>query len=52
MSSILLEQVWKFYGDVEAVRDLTLRCDDGEMLALLGPSGCGKSTTLKMIARC
>ncbi len=50
MSSILLEQVWKFYGDVEAVRDLTLHCDDGEMLALLGPSGCGKSTTLKMIA--
>jgi len=50
MSSIFLEQVWKFYGDVEAVRDLTLRCDDGEMLALLGPSGCGKSTTLKMIA--
>jgi len=50
MSSVLLEQVWKYYGDVEAVRDLTLYCEDGEMLALLGPSGCGKSTTLKMIA--
>tara|TARA_B100000989_G_scaffold275348_1_gene234835 strand:- start:1021 stop:2148 length:1128 start_codon:yes stop_codon:yes gene_type:complete len=47
---IRLEEVWKFYGKVEAVSELNLRCEDGEMLALLGPSGCGKSTTLKMIA--
>jgi ABC-type sugar transport system ATPase subunit len=32
------------------VRDLSLNCDDGEMLALLGPSGCGKTSTLKMVA--
>ena len=50
MSLIRLEEVWKFYGKVEAVSKLNLRCEDGEMLALLGPSGCGKSTTLKMIA--
>ena len=50
MSMIRLEKVWKFYGKVEAVSELNLRCEDGEMLALLGPSGCGKSTTLKMIA--
>ena len=50
MSSVFLEQTWKYCGEVEAVRDLTLRCKDGEMLALFGPSGCGKSTTLKLIA--
>jgi ABC-type sugar transport system ATPase subunit len=50
MSLIRLEEVGKFYGTVEAVSELNLRCEDGEMLALLGPSGCGKSTTLKMIA--
>ena len=50
MAHVQLDQVWKYYGDVEAVRDLTLECDDGKMLALLGPSGCGKSTTLKMVA--
>jgi ABC-type sugar transport system ATPase subunit len=50
MAHVQLEEVWKYYGDIEAVRDLTLDCDDGKMLALLGPSGCGKSTTLKMIA--
>jgi multiple sugar transport system ATP-binding protein len=35
---------------VEAVKDLSIECADGEIIALLGPSGCGKSTTLRMIA--
>ena len=50
MASIRLEGISKQYGVVEAVRDLTLACADGELLALLGPSGCGKTSTLKMIA--
>jgi multiple sugar transport system ATP-binding protein len=50
MATIRFDRVWKRYGPVEAVRDLNLTCDDGEMLALLGPSGCGKTSTLKMIA--
>jgi multiple sugar transport system ATP-binding protein len=50
MTSIAFQAVSKRYGDVEAVQDLNLSCDPGEMLALLGPSGCGKSTTLKMAA--
>src|SRR5262245_20981172 len=50
MAGLYLDNVWKRYGAVEAVRDLTLQCPQGEMLALLGPSGCGKSSTLKMIA--
>jgi ABC-type sugar transport system ATPase subunit len=50
MASIRLSSVWKRYGEVNAVRELTLDCPQGEMLALLGPSGCGKSSTLKMVA--
>jgi multiple sugar transport system ATP-binding protein len=50
MSSIRIEHVWKRYGAVEAVRDLSLACPDGLLLALLGPSGCGKTSTLKMLA--
>ena len=50
MASIRFDRVWKRYGPVEAVRELSLTCDDGEMLALLGPSGCGKTSTLKMVA--
>ncbi len=50
--SILLELrgIGKRFGDVEAVTDLTLDVEEGEIFTLLGPSGCGKSTTLRMIA--
>ena len=50
MARVLLNKVWKRYGDVEAVRDLNLNCVDKEFFCLLGPSGCGKSSTLRMIA--
>jgi putative ABC transport system ATP-binding protein len=36
-------------GPVTAVRDLTLRIDAGEHIAISGPSGCGKSTLLHML---
>ena len=43
MPQVKLENVWKKYGDVEAVKDLNIRCRDREFLCLLGPSGCGKT---------
>ncbi len=36
-------------GAVEALRDVSLSCADGEFVCLLGLSGCGKSTLLQMI---
>jgi multiple sugar transport system ATP-binding protein len=54
MARVALDGVWKIYRQrnkaVEAVRDLTLDCADGEFLAIVGPSGCGKSSTMRMIA--
>ena len=54
MARVALDHLWKIYGQrgkvVEAVRDLTLDCADGEFLAIVGPSGCGKSSTMRMIA--
>lgn len=50
MATVELRHVWKKYGNVEAVRDLSLTCRDGEFLCLLGPSGCGKSSTMRMVA--
>jgi osmoprotectant transport system ATP-binding protein len=48
---IELEGLGKRYGDVLAVRDLSLRVERGELLVLLGGSGSGKTTTLKMVNR-
>src|SRR5262245_15703923 len=50
MAGIQIERVTKRYGDVEAVRDLSLTINDREFVTLLGPSGCGKTTLLRMIA--
>lgn len=33
-----------------AVRDVSFRCDKGEVLGLLGPNGAGKTTTLRMLS--
>ena len=53
--AVALQNVWKRFpgpaGEtVVAVKDISLRINDGEFFALLGPSGCGKTTTLRMIA--
>ncbi len=45
-----LDGIGKRFGELEAVSDLTLDVEEGEIFTLLGPSGCGKSTTLRMIA--
>jgi ABC-2 type transport system ATP-binding protein len=39
----------KTYGDVEAVRDIDLHVDRGEVFALLGPNGAGKTTTVEIL---
>ncbi len=36
--------------EVNAVQDVTLHIERGELVTLLGPSGCGKTTTLRLIA--
>lgn len=40
----------KFFGDLQAVGDMSLSIAEGEFLSFLGPSGCGKTTALRMLA--
>jgi ABC-2 type transport system ATP-binding protein len=44
-----LRGLWKSYGDLAAVRDLSLDVLRGEVFGFLGPNGAGKTTTIKMI---
>jgi multiple sugar transport system ATP-binding protein len=50
MARVVMENVSKQFGTVQAVRDFNLIVEDKEFAVLVGPSGCGKSTALRMIA--
>jgi len=47
---ISIRHITKRFGDVEAVKDISLDIYRGELFCLLGGSGCGKSTLLRMLA--
>lgn len=49
MNAIELENVWQFYGDFPALRQINLRSAQGACLALLGRNGAGKTTLLRIL---
>jgi iron(III) transport system ATP-binding protein len=48
--SITVEEAGKRFGDVTALRPISLHCRAGEFTSILGPSGCGKTTLLRLLA--
>jgi ABC-type multidrug transport system ATPase subunit len=48
-SAIVVEKINKSFGSHQAVKDLSLVVNQGEIYGFLGPNGSGKSTTLRMI---
>lgn len=47
--AVLVENLKKRYGSVEAVKDISFQVEPGEIFGLLGPNGAGKTTTLRTL---
>jgi len=47
--SVLVEHLYKRFGDFVAVSDVNLRVGKGEIFGFLGPNGAGKSTTIRIL---
>ena len=46
---IRVEEIWKSFGDITAVRGLSLTVPPQSVYGFLGPNGAGKSTTIRMM---
>ena len=47
--AVLVQNLQKRYGSVEAVKDVSFQVEPGEIFGLLGPNGAGKTTTLRIL---
>ncbi|NJR38271.1 MAG: ABC transporter ATP-binding protein, partial [Leptolyngbyaceae cyanobacterium CSU_1_4] len=47
--AVLIEKLQKRYGAVEAVKEVSIQVEPGEIFGLLGPNGAGKTTTLRCL---
>ena len=45
--AIVIERLQKSYGTIQAVKDISLRVQQGEIFGFLGPNGAGKTTTIR-----
>ena len=50
MSAVEAQDLWKYYGDYPALREIRFSVHPGQCLALLGRNGAGKTTLLRILA--
>jgi branched-chain amino acid transport system ATP-binding protein len=50
MALLELDEVHTYYGNIEALKGVSLTVDEGEIVTLIGSNGAGKSTTLRSIS--
>jgi len=50
MSMLELENIHTYYGNIHALKGLSIRVEQAEIVSLIGGNGAGKSTTLKTIS--
>ncbi len=50
MSLLELDDIHSYYGHIHALKGISLRVDEGEVVTLIGANGAGKSTTLRTIS--
>src|SRR5436305_1837562 len=50
MALLEIEDIHTFYGNIEALKGISLEVDEGEVVTLIGSNGAGKSTTLRSIS--
>jgi multiple sugar transport system ATP-binding protein len=50
MAEVVIDRATKRFGDVAAIKDVSLAVPSGELVVLLGPTGAGKTTLLRLVA--
>ncbi|MEL7409670.1 MAG: ABC transporter ATP-binding protein, partial [Cyanobacteria bacterium J06558_2] len=48
-AAVLIENLQKSYGEVQAVRNISFTVEQGQIFGLLGPNGAGKTTTIRCL---
>jgi ABC-2 type transport system ATP-binding protein len=49
-AALVTKSLSKMFGEIQAVRSVSLQVNAGEIFSLLGPNGAGKTTTMRMLA--
>ena len=49
MKPIIIQNLTKSYGSIEAIENISFEVEDGELFGLIGPDGAGKTTIFRIL---